>query len=65
MDDAGSVRGVECVRDFNRDLEPVIEAAARHSQALGQSLALEVLHDEKRRAVLLADVVERTDVGML
>ena len=31
-------------------------------QPVGKRLAIEILHDEKRRAVLLADVVEGADV---
>ena len=33
--------------------------------ALGERLALQIFHDEKIRAVLLADVVERADIGVI
>ena len=34
-------------------------------QPIGQRLAFQVLHHEERRAVVLADVVERADVRMI
>ena len=33
-------------------------------EAIGERLALEKLHDEERRALVLADVVKRADVRM-
>src|SRR6202161_3505323 len=33
--------------------------------ALGERLALQIFHDKKIRAVLLADVVERADIGVI
>jgi hypothetical protein len=66
--DAGAVRGVERARDLRGDGEHLVDAhrqlarAARAHDARGERLALEELHDEERPALLLANVVERTDV---
>jgi hypothetical protein len=53
----------------NRDVNGSCAAAAAcnqpHLEPAGQRLALEVLHDEIRRAVLFADVVQRADVRVL
>ena len=48
------------------DAERLVQRQRRRvASRVGQRLALEKLHDEKRRAVVLADVVERADVRML
>jgi hypothetical protein len=48
------------------DLDPVLEGLVKRELATrkagGEGLALQVLHDEEIRAVLLPDVVERADV---
>ena len=64
VDDAGAMRLVERRRDLDRDLQRLVERQRALRQPVGQRLAFEVLHDEKRRALLLADVVERADVRM-
>ena len=47
MDDAGAVRRVERVGDLDRDsAEPASTGSAPLLEALGERLALEVLHHE-------------------
>ena len=43
----------------------LIEGQSAFLQPIGKSLAFEVLHDEKVNAVVLANVVKRTDVRMI
>ena len=65
MDDAVPVSSAQGARDLNRNRQGfgVRQRTAREPSR--QCLALEELHDEIRRALLIADVVERTDVGMI
>ena len=65
MDDARAMRRVEGRRDLDRDLERLLERQRALCEPVRQRLAVEVLHDEIRRAGLFADVVQRADVGMI
>ena len=65
MDDAVAMRGVEGGGDLDRVLDRLIERQRRPSQSIGERLALEARHDEEVGALVLADVVERADVGMI
>ena len=58
---------IEGVRDLNRDLQRLVDRQRPFLQPVGERFALEILHDEKRRAVVLSYVVERADmrVGQL
>jgi len=51
--------------DLGRDCQRVVERQGATLDPAGQRLAIEVLHDEIRRAVLFADVVQRADVRVL
>ena len=66
VDDAGVVRGVERIGDFDAERQHRVQ---RQAAALGDSLlqrdAFQVLHDDEGAAVLLADVVNRADVGVV
>ena len=64
MNDALSMRRAERVGNLHRNLEGVVERQRALRQPVGQRLAFEILHDEKRRALLSADVVEGADVRM-
>ena len=59
-----SMRRAECVGNLNRNVEGVVERQRAFLQPVGQRLAFEIFHDEKRRALLFADVVEGADVWM-
>ena len=65
MDDARTVRPVERRRDLDRRLERLVDRESALRQPIRQRLALEILHDEERGAVLLAHVVQRADVRMI
>ena len=65
MDDAVAMRGVERRRDFDRVFDRLIRWQRAFRQSIGQRLTLEARHDEEVRALVLADVVERADVGMI
>ena len=63
MDDAGAMRALERRRDLDCGLERLINQRAPR-EPVGQGLAIEVLHDEKRRALVLAHVVQGADMRM-
>ena len=65
VDDARAVRLVERRRDLDRRLERLVDRERALRQPIRQRLAFEILHDEERGAVLLADVVQRADVRMI
>ncbi len=65
MSDALTMGGGERVGDLSGEPEGFSDrepTALVLPQAIGQRLSLDELHDEERRAVLLANVVERADV---
>ena len=64
MNDAGAMRRLEGRRDLNRGLERLIKRQRALREPVGQRLAIEVLHDEKRRALVLAHVVQGADMRM-
>ena len=65
MHDAGCVRFVQRAGNLRRDLQHLIKRQRTLLQAGVERLAFQILHDEERRAVLFADVVERADVRMV
>ncbi len=65
MDDALLMCLLECLRDFDCNLQGLIDGQRAFGQAVGESLAFEILHDQEVGAVLAADVVQRADIGML
>jgi hypothetical protein len=64
MDDALTVCSTERLTDLDRDLQRSSERQRAPLQPVRQRLPVEELHDEKRRAVMLADVVQGADVGV-
>ncbi len=65
VDDAGLVGGGERVGDLGTDLEQPLGGERLAGELLLQGLALHQLHDQKGRALVLADVVQRADVRMV
>ena len=53
---------IERAGDLHRDRQRLGERQRPAGDPIGQRLALEVLHDEERGSVVLADVVQRADV---
>src|SRR5262245_42441602 len=62
MHDPASMRSAERVGNLNRKLQGIAERQRTSFQSARQRFALHVLHDEKRRPLLLAHVVECADV---
>ena len=65
MCDARAMRVIERARDLGRENEPFGKLQSAFLESRRQGFPFQVLHDEKRGALLLADVIERTDVGMI
>ena len=64
MHDPLPVRLVQRVGDLDAEAERLRERQRALAEPVRERLALEQLHDEVLRAVLVADVVERADVRM-
>jgi hypothetical protein len=63
VDDAAPVRLVQSLGDLQRHLDGHVAGTPALRQASGQQLALHQFHDDEGRALVLADVVHRGDVG--
>ena len=64
MDHALPMRVIEGVGHLNRMAHNLIDGQRPTDQTRRQGLAVERLHHKEREAILLADVVERTNVRM-
>ncbi len=64
MDDLVAMRMVQRIGDLRAVAQHVGSRHRPLRQAIVERLAFEILHDQKRAAVLFADVEEGTDVGM-
>src|SRR5262249_22052119 len=64
MNDPMTMRLGNAARDLCAELNCLIERQGAPSQPVLQRLSLEVLHDEKFDAVLVAHVIKRADVRM-
>jgi hypothetical protein len=62
MNHALAVCSVERLRDLDRDDEGSVEGDGTERETLCQRFAVEHLHDKEGHTILLADVVESTDV---
>ena len=65
MDDPCGVCGLQRVGDLDRKQQQHVDVDRAASDSMLQRHALEELHDDEGVAVLLADVVNRADVGMV
>ena len=65
VNDAFGVRGVERVGDFDGESEQVLDIHGPAGDAVLQRHAIEKFHGDEGLAVLLADVVNGADVGMI
>ena len=65
MNDPGSVRFVEPVRDLNAVPKGLLEWQGASLQPLGKRVAFDVLHNEEVDAVLISDIVERADMRVV
>ena len=62
MDDVRAVCVGERVRDLDAEPEDLGCRQRSPRQAIVERLAFEILHDDERLAVVVADVVERADM---
>jgi hypothetical protein len=65
VNDPFRVRCVESIRHFYRDLKQAIHFHRLARDQVLQCCAIEILHDDECLPVLLADIVNRADVGMI
>ena len=65
VDDPGGVRRLERVGDLDRERQQQIDLERAPGDAMLQRRPVEELHDEERAAVLLADIVDGADVGVI
>jgi hypothetical protein len=65
MDDAGSMRGCQRVRDLDGVLQRVSDPEPRASDDNSQGRTGHVFHRDEVRPAVLADVVDGDDVGMV
>jgi hypothetical protein len=64
MDDALGVRGIECVRELDRDIQQVRDLQRSTVDAIAEALAPEGLHHDVRCALIVADVEDGADAGV-
>jgi hypothetical protein len=65
MDNALAMRSGKSFGDGDADLENLVHGQCAFAQALGESFSFKKLHDQEIGAILAADVVELTNVGMV
>ena len=65
MNDARVVCGIERVRDLDAEGKQDVERQTAIGDSVSQRGALEVLHDDEGAAILLADIVNGADVGVI
>src|SRR5271167_387937 len=65
VNDPFRVRCVKSIRHFYRDLKQAIHFHRLARNQVLQCCAIEILHDDECLPVLLADIVNRADVGMI
>ena len=65
MNDAFRVRGVQGIRDLDGQREQQLSVQRATRDPVLQGYAIEVLHCDECLTILLANVVDRADVGMV
>ena len=65
MDDALGVRGVERIRDLNRQRDKLVILHRTRADGVLERQAIEKLHGDERLAFMLVNVVNGADVGMI
>src|SRR5262249_36032929 len=65
MHDAFSVRYIQCVGNFNRNVQQLFQFHRPTLDNVFQSFAIEVFHGDEGFASILTNVVDRTDVRMI
>ncbi len=65
MHDPAAVRLVEPIRDLRAKLQDLVEGQRTLFKSLGEGIAFDALHHQIIRAVLVADVEEHANVGVI
>jgi hypothetical protein len=65
VDDPGTVCGLERVGNLDRERQQHVDLERAPGDAMLQRHPVEKLHHEERAAVLLADIVDGADVGVI
>jgi hypothetical protein len=65
MDDAVAMGLTERVGDLARVAQHFLDEERTSGKPLGERLPFEILHHQERQSVLMPDVVQRADVGMI
>jgi hypothetical protein len=65
MDDTGSVSGVKRVGDVDGDGEQILRFQRTPGDAMFQRHTIQKFHDDERLTFMLADLIDRTDIGMV
>ena len=65
VNDVFGVRSIERVGDFDGESEEVFDVNGAAVDAVLERLAIEKFHGDEGLAILLADVVNRANVGMV
>jgi hypothetical protein len=65
MNDAFGMSGIECIGDFNAQINQAVNFERAPQYRFPQSLAFQVLHHNETQTLMFADFVNSTDVGMV
>ena len=65
MNDAFCMGGIQSVRDFDGEIEEMFRLHRLRGYELTESFAFEILHDDEGAAIMLADLMNRTDIGVV
>ena len=65
VDDARAMRGVQRVGNLDAHVEHRVQAQRTRGEPILQRRPLQILHDDERSPVLLADVVDRADIRVV
>ncbi len=65
VNDSLSVRGVQCISNLNPELQQFFDVQRFARDALLQRVALQQFHHDVGLAILLANLMNRADVGMV
>ena len=65
MNDSLRVRGVESIGDFDGEIEKYVEIERVAADAMLQRHSLHVFHADEHAAFVLADFVDRANVGVI
>ena len=65
MDDSLCVGGVESIGDFDGEIEKQVEIERAARDAMLERGAFHVFHSDEDAAIVLADFIDRADIGMI